>query len=520
MPFDNRLSKKISNNKFIIPASFVFCAILLVAGVVLLRVRGIPAVGNPDWVYNIAGDIVCMSVGMAIMTSIVLAWRTSGNYNRIFVILLSVGMLNMFLDECKWLVDGIPGLWGLNIAVNVLAFCSIGSLLYFFWAYAVYALDLEGKMFQRIDIIAYVMLVADVVLSLLNIFFPFYFKVDPTTGIYERAGWTWVFSQVHTVFALVTIVLAIILSKTSLRNKLVIGCFISIPLATIALTLFRSGLTVHIVGLFIAIVFMYCILFTDHEKKIATTEEELSLATRIQSNMLPTIFPAFPEREEFDLYATMNPAREVGGDFYDYFFVDEDHLGIVIADVSGKGVPAALFMMASKILVQNTVMNGKGPKDALEAINNQISANNDEDMFLTLWLGVLDVRTGVLKAANAGHEYPAVQRANGHFDLLRDKHGFVIGGMSGLRYTEYEVRLTVGSKLYLYTDGVTEAANGRKELFGEKRLVESLRKYESGSAKDVIEGVRSDIASFVGSAPQFDDITMVCLSFKGPQGNE
>ena len=198
---------------------------------------------------------------------------------------------------------------------------------------------------------------------------------------------------------------------------------------------------------------------TAEKERIGT---ELALATRIQADMLPNIYPAFPERPEFDIYATMTPAKEVGGDFYDFFLIDDDHLGLVMADVSGKGVPAALFMMISKILVQNYAMTGRSPAEVLRDVNNQICSNNREEMFVTAWFGVLDTRTGKITAANAGHEYPALMPSGGQFELVKDKHGFVIGGMEGMRYKEYELLLTPGAKLFLYTDGVPEATDANK----------------------------------------------------------
>ena len=245
---------------------------------------------------------------------------------------------------------------------------------------------------------------------------------------------------------------------------------------------------------------------------------ELTLAKRIQADMLPHVFPPFPERQEFDLYAAMAPAREVGGDFYDYFLVDDDHLGMVMADVSGKGVPAALFMMASKILLQNNAMLGKPPAEILTEVNAAICANNREEMFVTVWLGVLEISTGKLTAANAGHEYPALMRAGGDFELYRDKHGFVIGGMEGIRYSQYELQVNPGDRLFLYTDGVPEATNRDNELFGTDRMVAALNEAKDGSPQEVLESVRKAADGFVQDAEQFDDMTMLCLAYRGPAG--
>jgi len=251
---------------------------------------------------------------------------------------------------------------------------------------------------------------------------------------------------------------------------------------------------------------------TAEKERIGT---ELALATRIQADMLPNIFPAFPERKEFDIFATMDPAKEVGGDFYDFFLIDDTHLGIVMADVSGKGVPAALFMMISKILVQNYAMTGKSPAEVLKAVNDQICANNREEMFVTAWLGILDTGTGKITAANAGHEYPVLMQPGGGFELIKDKHGFVIGGMEGMKYKEYELQLSPGAKLFLYTDGVPEAMNGENELFGTERMLAALNENTSASPEELLKNVRRAVDGFVKDAEQFDDLTMLGLEYKG-----
>lgn len=262
--------------------------------------------------------------------------------------------------------------------------------------------------------------------------------------------------------------------------------------------------------------------YVDTVKKVTAEKErigtELSLATRIQAAMLPHIFPAFPDRKEFDIYASMDPAREVGGDFYDYFLIDPDHLGIVIADVSGKGVPAALFMMACKIILQSVAMMGKSPAEILTRTNNAVCSTNDAEMFVTVWLGILDLKTGRLTAASAGHEYPMVKQPNGRFELFRDKHGFVIGGMEGVRYQEYELQMEPGSKLFVYTDGVPEATNADEEPFGTTRLQDALNVCPDASPADVLKNVRAAVDSFVRDAEQFDDLTMLCVEYRGNQG--
>ncbi|MBR1731801.1 MAG: PP2C family protein-serine/threonine phosphatase [Ruminococcus sp.] len=247
----------------------------------------------------------------------------------------------------------------------------------------------------------------------------------------------------------------------------------------------------------------------------AVVKNELNTATQIQNGMVPNIFPAFPERDEFDIYAAMYTAKEVGGDFYDFFLIDHDHLAMVIADVSGKGVPAALFMMASKILISDRTLVGGTPAEILEFVNNRICSNNQAEMFVTVWLGILDIKTGKVIAANAGHEYPALKRKGGKFEVLADKHGFVVGGMEDMKYKDYEFTLNKGDTLFVYTDGVTEAHNTDEELFGDKRMIEALNIDADADPHELISCVKTEIEKFVGDAERFDDITMLCLEYKG-----
>ncbi len=254
-----------------------------------------------------------------------------------------------------------------------------------------------------------------------------------------------------------------------------------------------------------------------HESDLesARIESELGMASRIQENMLPNVFPAFPDRKEFDIYATMHPAKEVGGDFYDFFLIDDDHLYLAIADVSGKGVPGALFMMASMIILSNHATSGMYPADILTAANEAICANNREEMFVTVWLGILELSTGKLTTSNAGHEYPVIKHGDGNFELLKDRHGFVIGGMHGIKYKEEEFTLSPGDKIFVYTDGVPEATDGENRLFGTDRMVDSLNMNPDASPKEILAGVKNAVDIFVNGEEQFDDLTMLCIEYKG-----
>ena len=262
--------------------------------------------------------------------------------------------------------------------------------------------------------------------------------------------------------------------------------------------------------------------YVDHLTSVTAEKEristELDVAARIQQNMLPNIFPPFPEHSEFDIYATMEPAKEVGGDFYDFFIIDEDHVGIEIADVSDKGVPAALFMMASKILLANKASEGLTPAQVLETVNERICGNNTVGMFVTVWLGILEISTGKLTASNAGHEYPMMIRADGSVELIHDKHGFVIGAMPGMKYTDYEMQMAQGDRIFVYTDGVTEATSAAGDMFGTARMVAAAEELPANAdPKQVLGGIHHAVEQFVGEAEQFDDLTMLCLVYKGEE---
>ena len=256
---------------------------------------------------------------------------------------------------------------------------------------------------------------------------------------------------------------------------------------------------------------------TAEKERIGT---ELALATRIQADMLPNIYPAFPDRPEFDIYASMDPAREVGGDFYDFFLLDDDHLCMLIADVSGKGVPAALFMMASRIILASNAKMGKTPAEILTDTNAAICQNNREEMFVTVWLGILEISTGKMTAVNAGHEYPAIRHPGGSFSLFRDPHGFVVGGFDGVRYKEYEIQLEPGSRMFLYTDGVPEATDADKKMFGTDRMLEALNQHPDAPLEEMLENMRTAVNGFVRDAEQFDDLTMLALVYNGPEANK
>ena len=243
---------------------------------------------------------------------------------------------------------------------------------------------------------------------------------------------------------------------------------------------------------------------------------ELAVAQQIQADMLPSIFPIFSDRKDFDIFASMDPAKEVGGDFYDFFLVDDMHLAIVVADVSGKGIPAALFMVIAKTLIKNHMLNGDSPEEAFTLTNDQLCENNKEGLFVTAWMGLIDLSTGSMIFVNAGHNPPLLsQGENSSYEFLRTRPGLVLAGMEGMKYRRNETVLKPGSTIYLYTDGVVEATDAEEELYGDDRLVKCINSQGDAPVKEICENIRRDVDHFAGEAPQFDDITMLCMRYYG-----
>ena len=251
--------------------------------------------------------------------------------------------------------------------------------------------------------------------------------------------------------------------------------------------------------------------YTAERERIGT---ELAFAKNIQHSSLPTRFPAFPDRTDFDIYAYMKPAREVGGDFYNFRLLDEDHLAMWIGDVSDKGVPAALFMMAINIVINNRASMGGTPAEIMAFVNNNICEHNEANLFVTIWLGILEISTGRLTFVNAGHEEPAVYHKGGTFELYKTKHNVAVGVFPDIEYTNYDIHLGRGDKLFVYTDGVPEATDMFDKLYTTGRMLEALNRYRDGSPQEILGGINRSVKEFVGDRPQFDDLTMLGFELK------
>ena len=428
---------------------------------------------------------------------------------RTLIVLVSAGFVD---NALMYYTMALPEKGGFTFVFVLISKLIDLALIYYFYQYVRGTLDVEGTLARWADKGIPILLVLENLIVLSNIFTPVTFRVD-INGIYHPRA----ISAAEDVFLIVTSVIATILifrSKSPRNQKVAALTFIFLPLINYVTTFGEFGNASNYGMTLLSLIIMYCIIFNYNSSKLASTQTELNMATEIQASMLPSIFPAFPNREEFDLYASMDPAKEVGGDFYDFFMIDEDHLGVVIADVSGKGVPAALFMMISKTIIQNFAMLGIGAAETLRKANESLCAQNKMEMFVTTWIGILELSSGVMTCASAGHEYPAIYH-DGKYELLKDKHGFVLGGMEGAKYREYEIVLGKGDKVFVYTDGVPEATNANEELFGTDRMIDALGTAATADPKETLRIVRASVDTFVGNAEQFDDLTMVCLEYRG-----
>lgn len=512
MAIESKITETLNKKTWIIPVLFVFMCLFFIISVVVVEIRQFANLSS-TFAFSIGGELFAIMVSIVLVASILPAYKRQSGYVRIFVTLLTIGSAVCCLDTVQMAVDGLSNYAMLNRVICIFVFASETAFTFFFWLYINYVLKAQNKAVDVMSLIVGVLFLVFYLIPFVNFFFPLYFTIDEA-GVYHRITETWWICRIYIVLIVLFVIATLFLSKEKMRTKIVVMIFMGLPLVAIGAGGYRYGVSILYSSMMVSLVLVYAVLFSDNERNLYSTNKELGLATNIQKHMLPSIFPAFPDRKEFDVYAIMNPAKEVGGDFYDFFLIDETHLGLVIADVSDKGVPAALFMMASKIMVQNYAMMGLSPKEVLTKVNNQICSNNQDEMFVTVWLGILDLKTGTLTASNGGHEKPIIKKPNGQFEVLNDKHNLVVGFIANSPYTEYKIQLEKGSKLFVYTDGITECVGGEGQ-FGMDRLVQTLNKYKDLSSEEIAKNLLKDLEEYRGSMNQFDDITMLSFEYVG-----
>ena len=491
----------------------LFFTFALAAVVLILNLRYVNKPGSPAFAqYNLGIDLLGAFTCAFLFTG---SRKQMDHASTSFSLLLVELSVSFTVNALLWISTGTADLRREYFWCCLVSKWVDVAMIYFFYQYVRDSLGFEGKLTKLMNLVLPWMAAASLIIDAVNIFYPLTFAVD-AQGVYGE-GVCPILEDIFLIVAAIAGTILILSCGAAFRSKAAAMSFILIPVFEYALTGGAFGYATQYGATLISLVLMYCVIFNERTGRLATTQTELAMATQIQESSLPSVFPPFPERREFDIYASMDPAKEVGGDFYDFFLLDEDRLGIVIADVSGKGIPAALFMMISKTILQNCANLGVGPAEILARTNRALCADNDADMFVTAWVGILELSTGRMVCANAGHEYPSLCR-NGKFELVKDQHGFVLGYMEDSDYTEYELKLDPGDRLFLYTDGVPEAATRGRELFGTDRMLEALNKSREAGLKDVLKSVRDAVDAFVGGAEQFDDMTMLCLEYRG-KGN-
>ena len=466
--------------------------------------------------YNVGldslGALVCAALFYGCM-------KQKGDGSRIFRVLIVLVCTCFTVNELMVLTAFKPEQRALCFIFCLLSKLIDLAMIYLFYFYVRATLGFEGKFAAVVHKVLPVLLAAQTLVLFLNIFFPVTFEVT-AEGIYQETAINLIEEVFLVVASLATTVL-IIRSHSPVNQKVAVLTFIYLPIFEYVFMLEGAfGEASQYAIVLMSLIIMYCVVFNYKSNKLAATETELNMATEIQTGVLPSEFPAFPDRTEFDIHASMDPAKEVGGDFYDFFMIDPDHLALVIADVSGKGVPAALFMMSAKIYINDHAMWGGTPAEILGRVNKLVCANNEAHMFVTVWLGILEISTGKLTTSSAGHEYPIIN-VNGKYELFKDKHGMAVGAFEMAKYTDTEIQLKAGDSIFVYTDGVAEATDAANQLFGTDRTVDALNAVPAGvPQKEVLAGVRAAVDAFVKEAPQFDDLTMLGLRYNGPAETE
>ena len=489
----------------------VLFILLAVCGLVIRNMEAI----RPIYLLNISMDLVGMVVGLVLLICCYIDYQQLGLDQKYYRYLLEATFLGLFADLSCWMVNEMPSLWHANMFINTVFFLTSPITAFFFWKYVTHLVGSSDPWIKRTDRWMKIVLGLNVIFCLTNIYTDFLFDVD-SDGVYHRGV---LYPLYMTTLLIVgALIIALIVQKRKIlsrRQKLVLLIYLATPFPVLLISIFVYGISLNYIMLMVDTLLMYCLLNVEQGRQKLAVQKELKFAQKIQKSMLPSTFPHFPERKKFDVFASMTPTREVGGDFYDYFMIDDDHLGLVIADVSDKGVPAAMCMMSAKTIISNNMMMGKTPKEIITDTNKTFCEHNDECMFVTAWIAILEITTGKLSCVNAGHEYPMIKQKNQDFVLYEDKHGAPIGWSSSSEYEEYVIQLTQGDMIFVYTDGITEAKNKNGEMFGTDRIIDTLNRNAKSGCETLLKEVWNDVNIFAEGVEQFDDLTMLSLEYGG-----
>lgn len=478
-------------------------------------------------------NLVFVAIGIGVcflcLLQITVSDHLRKEIRRYFQVFFTMILLYITSHLLRQLGDGYPGdsVRALLYSVTYIELMAAGFMSFMMSVCVLAASKVPKEREFRLRLVLLVFLVVHVFIVTLGQFNGFIYYFDEL-NYYSRSN-LYILSNLAPLMMLLydSSLLIKYRKNMSKRVKVAFWMFILAPLAAMLVQTFTYGIQFIIFATVAAAVYMFTVIIEDindtyEKQQIITTRlaTELSMATDIQASQLPRLFPAFPSRVEFDLYASMTPAKEVGGDFYDFFLIDDDHIALVMADVSGKGVPAALFMMIARVLIKAHMQNGESPAQALNNVNSQLCEGNDAHLFVTVWLAVLEISTGKGVAVNAGHEHPVLRKADGKYELVVYRHSPAVAALKRTKYKEHEFELKPGDSLFVYTDGVPEANNAKNELMGNEKMLDALNKDPDASPKEVLANVMEGINAFVKGAEQFDDITMMCLKYNGVKDNE
>ncbi|MBR5420657.1 MAG: serine/threonine-protein phosphatase [Lachnospiraceae bacterium] len=469
-------------------------------------------------VLQVSMDVCSMAMGVILFVACAFDGDELNGLKKWYLRLVLVVFTGLFTDALSWVIDGHAEVRLLNYAANTLLFLVSPLIIFIFYRYVLEYMDIAGeKRVKGVTALMGIGCILSVALRLLNLLRPIYFYIDKE-GAYQR-GSLHLLSNGYSFAGAVIIFGLILLYRKQLMiyQLIILFTFTLAQFTAVVYAPLLYGLTPELGTMMTILLLLFCVLNLEKSRARSAVEAELSVANRMQASMLPKEFPDLSRVLEYDLYASMTPAREVGGDFYDFFMLDEDHLAFLVADVSDKGVGAALLMAVSKAMVKMRAQLGGRPSEVLAHVDGKIGKNNDAGMFVTMWLGYLDLRTGHVVACNGGHDYPALclKEKGGEYVIEKTKHGPPVGFIPGMIFPEIEFDMEPGDRIFLYTDGVNEAQGKNGEEFGTERLLEVLNHDPDLGSRELCRKVRDTANAFVGNDPQFDDMTMMSLIYRG-----
>ena len=467
--------KKIGKHSTLYGSIFVVFAAFITYSMVFVVYNDVDSINRLGAIkFDCGIDVICALISAALYFG---CMGQEGNWARAFRtlnVLVSAGFVINFMF-CY--TTSVPYLRGYCFVYALISKLIDLGMIYFFYQYMKRTLEFKGRLALFAKKVFPILLILENIVILSNIFYPVTFFIDGA-GVYQATDIS-ILEDIYLATASLITAILIIRSENPKRQKVAGMTFICMPLINYVAVGGTFGNASQYGMILVSLIIMYSIIFSNKSSKLAATQNELNMATEIQASMLPSIFPPFPQREEFDLYASMDPAREVGGD-----------------------------------IVQNYAMMGISAAEVLRRSNDSICAQNKMKMFVTTWIGILELSTGKMNCASAGHEYPALYH-DGKFELYHDKRKIALGARKGREYIDYEIQLSKNDKIFVYTDGVPEATNANKELFGTDRMIDALNTNPEADTKEILRMVRASVDEFVGNAEQFDDLTMLCVEYRG-----